>query len=318
MPTVPHDLSIKNMLINTTNPILTTGMVYGLTIDSVFINGFVGHGPYGGGFKRDVTIQNSGWGFGTGDVSYGATDEYDQFTNVSFINNFIVGYAAPGAEMYSSMARIYGTEGSSGFTFKNNQLYNASIFLDQTTDDVISGNQMQDSIIKMGTAYGNNPFSNGPNHDLSYDSYDSQVAGDVDNNTMKITSTFLAPFLLQLGHFDSASVTGNTFTYLGNQTITGIEAYSGSITNNTFNMPGVGVSIPLALIPDQTALNPAAPFNVQGNTYNISGFSVSNYITDPGFTDIAPICIQNNTYHQVLGLPQLAVNPGSVTTACSN
>jgi hypothetical protein len=316
MPTVPHNLALSSMLINTYNPIFTTGMVYGLTVNAVEILGFVTHGPFGGGFKRDVTIENSGWGFGTGDASYGATDEYDQFTNVSFINNEMVGYGAPGAEWDSLMPRLYATEGSSGFTYKNNVMYNASIYFDQTTDDVITGNQMQNGIIKVGTAFGNNQFQSGPAQDPTFDSYNSQEAADVDTNTITITAGFLAPFLLQFGHFTSATVTENTFTDSGSSDLAAITAYSGTFTGNTISMTGQGVNIPFALIPDQSPMVSAAPFNVVGNSLGASGISIGVYINNPGFTDTAPICLENDTLTQNFDVALLNSEPSSVTLSC--
>ena len=316
MPTVPHNLALGSMLINTYNPIFTTGMVYGLTVNAVEILGFVTHGPFGGGFKRDVTIENSGWGFGTGDASYGSTDEYDQFTNVSFLNNEMVGYGAPGAEWDSLMPRLYATEGSSGFTYKDNVMYNASIYFDQTTDDVITGNQMQNGVIKVGTAYGNNQFQSGPAQDPTFDSYNSQVAADVDNNTITITPGFLAPFLLQFGHFTTATVTGNTLSDSGSSDLAAITAYSGTFTGNTISMTGQGVNIPFALIPDQSPIVSAAPFNVFGNSLGASGLSVGVYINSAGFTDTAPICIENDTLTQNFDIALLNSEPSSVTLSC--
>ncbi len=317
MPTVPHNLALGNMLISTSNPIFTTGMVYGLTVNAVQILGFVTHGPFGGGFKRDVTIENSSWGFGTGDASYGGTDEYDQFTNVSFINNQMLGYGAPGAEALSLMPRLYATEGSSGFTYLKNTLYNASIFFDQTTDDTISGNQLQNGIIKVGTAYGNNQFQSGPSQDPSFDAYNSQAVADVDTNTMTIDSSFLPPFLLQFGHFTTATVAGNTFSYAGSEPLVAITAYSGTITGNTISMTGPGMNIPIALIPDESPMAQAAPFTVAGNTLNASGVSIGVYINSPGFTDTAPVCIQNDSFAQALGVAMYNADSGAITLACS-
>ena len=157
MPVTPHDIAIENMTIDTPNPILSTGLVYGVFINNVTLPVSIEPGPFGGGFKRDVTIQNSSWNFGIGAANYSGTDEYDQFTNVAFLNNTISGHGAPGAEGVGLLSRIYATEGSSQFTFEGNTVFNAGLYFDQTTDDVIKNNQFYNGIVTAGVNYGNFP-----------------------------------------------------------------------------------------------------------------------------------------------------------------
>ena len=317
-PTVPHDIALQNLTFDTYNQILATGIVYDLLIDSVTINGFVNHGPFGGGFKRDVTIQNSTWGFGIGDLSFGGTDEYDQFTNVAFLHNTVVGYAAPGSEEYSEMARIHATEGSSQFTFRDNTFYDVSLYLDQTTDDVISHNQFTNGIINIGTAFGGTDFLFGPEHDASFDSFGSQASADIDYNTFNSDSAYVPPFLLQIGHFTNATITGNTISYQGNEPMAAINAYSGDFSGNTINLSGELESIAITLVPDESPKTTPAPFRLENNTFNISGFSLGALVPDPGFNDPASICIQNNVFNQYVGLGSFVLNPGSVNLSCAD
>ena len=316
-PATPHDIALEDMTIDTYNPVTATGMVYGLLVDAVTINGAINHGPFGGGFKRDVTIQNSSWEFGTGDVSYGATDEYDQFTNVAFLNNTIRGYTAPGAEAYALMARLYATEGSSQFTFKDNHFYDVSLYFDQTTDDVISHNQFSNGIVDLGAAYGGTAFMFGPNHDASFDSFGSQTSADIDTNTFSFDPGYVPPFLLQIGHFAAATITGNSITYPGKEPMAAITAYSGDFSGNTLTLSGEFDSIGIALVPDESPKTAAAPFRVENNTIHMSGLSLGILVPDPGFTDAAGICIQNNTFQLYIGLPSFVLNQGSVNQTCT-
>ncbi len=320
LPVTPHDIAIQNMTIDTYNPVLSTGMVYGLLVNNVVVNGSMSHGAFGGGFKRDVTIENSTWTLGTGDASYGGTDEYDQFTNVLFSGNTVTGYAAPGAEGLSLAARIYATEGSSQFTFENNTLNNLSLYFDQTTDDVVTNNQLNDGAVVLGDAYGVIPFSSGPNHDAAFVSFNSQAAADIDTNTFTGQAPYSPPFLLRLGHFTSGTVANNTINYVGNQnTFPGITSYGGSVTGNKVTIANPQGSLGIALIPDESSNIPAASFTVQNDTVSqTGGTSIALYVPDPGFMDTAPICIQSNSLVPQLGMPLLEAALGSLNLSCSS
>ncbi len=312
----PHDVAIQNMAINTYAPITYVGQTYGLVINGLQINGAIAHGAFGGGFKRDVTIENSSWTFGAGDASYNGTDEYDQFTHVAFLNDTITGYGAPGAEAFSLMPRIYGTEGSSQFTFQNNTLNHAAVYFDQTTGDVISQNVFNDAILNLGAAYGTRSFLYGPVHNTSFDSFGSQATATVSNNTFNEDSAYIPPFLLQIGHFDNAAVTGNVIESQSSAPMAAITAYSGNFTGNTLVLAAEATSIGMALVPDQSAGTPAAAFTVENNVLAISGFSIGIYVPDQGFTDLPGICVQGNTYQQ-FGLSLILANPFSVNQTCS-
>jgi hypothetical protein len=319
LPVTPHDIAVEDMTIDTYNPVISTGMVYGLLVSDVSINGSMTHGAFGGGLKRDVTIENSTWTIGTGDASYGATDEYDQFTNVLFTGDTVNGYAAPGAEALSVAARIYGTEGSSQFTFKNNVFNNVSVYFDETTDDVVSNNQFNNGAVILGSAYGVIPFSFGPDHDAAFVSFASQVSADIDNNTFNGQTPYSPPFIVRLGHFALGTVANNTINYAGNQTaFPGITSYGGAITGNTMAISNPQGSVGIAVIPDQSSTIPAASFNVQDNTVSqVGGVSLAVYVTDPGFLDTAPICIQANNLLPQIGLPLFEAAPGSINLSCS-
>ena len=319
LPVTPHDVAIENLTIDTYNPVISTGMVYGLLVNNVTVNGSMSHGAFGGGFKRDVTIENSTWTLGTGDASYGSTDEYDQFTNVSFTGDTVNGYAAPGAEALSVAARIYGTEGSSQFTFTNNTFNNLSLYFDETTDDVVSNNQFNNGAVILGSAYGIVPFSFGPNHDAAFVSFDSQASADIDNNTFNGQAPYSPPFIVRLGHFASGTVANNTINYAGNQTVfPGITSYGGAIKGNTVAISNPQGSVGIAVVPDQSPTTPAAAFTVQNNSVSqAGGMSLALYVADPGFLDTAPICIQTNSLLPQIGLPLFEAALGSINLSCS-
>ena len=320
MPTTLHDFALTNLTINTFNPVLTSGQVYGVLIDTVTINGNVSHGPFGGGYKRDVTIQNSTWSFGTGDVSYAATDEYDQFTNVTFYNNNISGYAAPGAEGPSEGARLYATEGSSQFTYKNNTFTNASVYFDQTTDDVITNNTFNNGVMTVGIAYGPNKTSYcyAPYQDPSFLSYASQSAVNINTNTINISDGYLFPYLLRVGDFITSTITNNVLNYNATQNLQGISSYGGSITGNTVAFTGpTNNSVGICLIPDQSPSTPPNRFNVQNNTIKGGSVAAGIYIPDPGFTDTTPICIQSNTFTTTSGPNVKIDSPQSINQSCT-
>ncbi len=321
MPVTPHNVAIQHLTINTYSPITATGLVYGMLVNDVTINGFISQGPFGGGFKRDVTIENSTWGFGAGDASYAGTDEYDQCTNYAFVNNNVHGYAAPGAEGPSLMARIYATEGSSQFSFRNNHFDHVALYFDETTDDVISNNEFIDGIVNMGRAYENvqTSFSFGPAQDNSFVSFDSQLAADVDTNTFTEDATFLPPFILRVGPYQSSTIVNNTITYSGPNSIPAITAYSGSVSGNIISMSGTGNALGIALVPDQGPRTPASSFMVYGNTVSVQNPSAGLLIANPGFSDTAPSCIQNNTWNmQGSTMALVPNNQAKLVVSCVN
>ena len=314
--TIPHDIAIQNLTIDTYTPVTAVGQIYGLVVNGVTIQGFVHQCAFCGGFKRDVTIENSAWGFGAGDASYNATAEYDQFTHVTFLNNTITGYGAPGAEEYSLMPRIYGTEGSSGFIFQHNTFTNASVYFDQTTGDVLTGNTFTDGILNIGNAYGTKQFLYGPNHNTAFDSFGSQAALDIEDNSFTEDAAYIPPYLMQIGNFTNATISGNSIVSQSSALMAAITLFSGQFTGNTLSLTNAIASIGIALVPDQSPTTTANAITAENNTLNLSGFSLGIYVPDPGFTDIAGVCVQGNTYRQ-FGLPLLLANPFSVYQSCA-
>ncbi|RRA49031.1 hypothetical protein [Acidipila sp. EB88] len=316
MPVTPHNVSLQNMTIQTDNSVLGTGMAFNTLIDSVIVAGNSSHGAFGGGFKRGLTIQNSTWGIGVGDASYGATEEYDQFTDVTLTNNIINGYAAPGSEGVSLMARMYATEGSSHFTVTGNHFVNASFLSDQTTDDVFTNNVFQNGVLQVGNAYGMVPYYAGPYQDQSFNSFASQDNATISNNTFTTLLGFSPAFVLRLGHYTSATVAGNTFLYGGSRDLPILWAYSGSITNNTIvSSNGLG-SVGIAAVGDQSSTIGPAPFQISGNSMTGLSAAAGVFIPDPGFTDTAADCLQNNIYLVPDGTAVLIQNPQAVNISC--
>ena len=316
MPVTPHDIAIQNLEIDTFNSLLSTGMAYGVLINGVTLNKQIDHGPFGGGFKRDVTIENSTWNFGAGDVSYAATDEFDQFTNVTFNNNNIYGFAAPGAEGPSLFPRIYGTEGSSQFTFTNNHFYHAGILFDETTDDVITGNQFSDGIMAAGPTYGPTQGCYNSGEDAGDLSFNSAENIQISSNTFNIDSAYAPPYVLRAGYFNAASVTNNTITYAGTRQLSAFGVTSGTVTGNAVIFSNsYPQSSGFCVGPSQ---NPFAPLTLSGNTITGSTIQAGVHIPDPGFNNQSTICVQNNTNNFTSGQTLENDNPSSTPVSCTN
>ena len=235
LPVTPHDVAIENMNLQTYDPVTFTGQLYGLFINNVNVEAYVSNSVFGGGFKRDVTIQDSAWGLGSGDASYNGSDEFDQDTNVQFLNNTVYGYAAPGAEGLSLMARIYGTEGSSQFLFKGNTFNNIALFFDQTDNVTVVGNTFENGMVVVGDSYQNQstPFSYTRPQDPTFDSFGSHKSAVVQLNTITEDPGFLPPFIIRVGHYDSELIDQNAITYPGTGSLAAIMSYSGQVSNNT-------------------------------------------------------------------------------------
>ena len=323
MPVTPHNVSLKSFQMDSYNPILSTGLVYGLLIDSLTLLKPASHGQLGGGFKRNMTVQNSTWYLGAGDVSDAETDEFDQFTNVLMQSNNIHGYGAVGGEGPSLSPRIRGTEGSSQFTIKNNNFYDAEFLMDQTTDDVITGNQFQNGFLAVGSEFApvGNCIQNGP--DGGFVSFGSQAAVDVENNTFTSNRSYIAPAFIRTGSFDTATIAGNTITYSspqgGNGPPFAIVAGSGTVSKNTISFStGIPNSYSVCLTPNA---QPAEKIVVQGNTLQgVNGapavVGAGIYIPDPQFTDPASITLQGNTFNITAGNNCRVVAQSSTPVTC--
>lgn len=324
LPKTPHNVSLRSFQMDDYNAILATGQVYGLLVDSLTLLKPASHGQFGGGTKRDVTIQNSTWHLGNGDATYAGTDEFDQEINVSLVGNNIYGYGAAGAEGPSLLPRIYGTEGSSQFKINNNHFYGAGVLLDQTTDDVVIGNQFQNGLLAIGGMYAPNGNCTQLQNDTGFVSFGSQANVDVENNVFTTTAgVFLAPSLLRTGSFDAAIISGNQLTFSSARPrvapINVLVAASGNITQNTITLSNAtDNSIGFCLTPNNS---PTESITVKSNTIQGTGATTATvgagiYIPNPGFSDPAPITLQGNTF-TTAGGPHCKVDaPGSTPATC--
>jgi len=319
LPTTPHNIAIQDITFNTSSPIVGSGLVYGLLIDHVTINRTSGStSVFGGGPKRDVLIENSIWSFGRSDGG-GWCDEYDQFTNLKLVNNRIMGYAAPGMETESLMARLYMSEGTSGVTLQENTLDHASIYIDQTTDDVIEGNLLLDGILTLGDAYHptQNPLAAGGYEDTAYVSFDSQKRAAIEGNTFIIDSDFAAPWIMRVGHFEAADIGHNDITENDVHPLAAILANGGTISRNFIAFGSLAsADIGVAIYPDEAPDSEPAAFNVTANTITAASANSGIYVTDPGFSDTAPVCIQGNLVNIGLGIPVFIQNAADIVQTC--
>ena len=318
LPVTPHNIGIQDLTFNTCNRILYSGMIYGLVIDHVVINGVVGFGAFGGGSKRDVLIENSTWSFGRGDAS-GIYDEYDQFTNLEFLRNTITGYAASEAEGPSEMARIYMTEGTSGVVLDGNVFDHVSTYFQDTTDDVVENNTYTDGILQLGDSYApkRNVLDLGGVQNPTFTSFASQESAIVRANSFTIGPEFTPPWVLSIGHFTSGSVSNNVISYNNAHNSALIISDGGAIKGNTISIgPASTGAWGIGLDPDEAPSVPPASFDVENNTISASSLAAGIYVADPGFTDTAPVCIQGNTMNIGQGNLLSIQDPGEITEHC--
>ncbi len=311
LPTTPHDFAMEHMAINTYDPITSGGQAFGLLFNDLHINGYLNSGVFGNGYKRGETIENSTWGIGAGDDSYADVDEYDQYTDVSFIGNTVYGDCATQASGRSAQCRIYGTEGSSNFTFTNNNFYNVSVFFDQTTNDTLTGNTFVNGDLNLGLAYGQNTYYFGPTKDATYVSFGSSTNADVERNTFEIDSNYAAPFILRVGNFTRSIIASNTVTYNGTNFTPAIWTYSGTVNGNTVIIPSSPISDAIVLVPDEVPGGQPSGLSATNNTINAPTLGAGVFIPTIGFNDGLPICIQGNMYTGSNGSATAFTNPSA-------
>ena len=320
----PHNIMLYNMALNTYDHIFGTGNVYGLTVDAVQVNGYIDGGAFNGGYKRDVILKNSTWGVGRGDLSYSSEEEYDKFTNLQILNNAIYGFAPIGSAGPSQQARLSTTEGTSQVTYYSNSFNDISLYFDQTTDDIVDTNNFYNGIITMGVYYGATS-QYWDYHDPSYASFGSQTYARITNNQFTIGSSYLVPWVIRLGHFDSATLSNNTINYMvssaggpgpgGHGEI--IFANSGLISNNVISLQSATSVDAIIALPDaivsmlgQPVSQPSS-LSILNNTINAPSLDAGILIPDPGFVDTVPICVAGNNVALVV-----RAAPGQVTLSC--
>ncbi len=300
---VPHRVGFQHTTLDSYNGVFLTGNVIGLLINDVHITGFVSHGPFAGGSKRDITIQNSSWGTGTGDASWNGTNELDKTNNVVFRNDTVTGYAAPSAEGLSTGARIYVTEGSSRFLFQNNSFRNILLLFQSTTDDAVVQNTFRNGEVNMGYAYDNNTYNYTAYHNASYLSFASQENALIDSNVFTEDSSYQAPVIINLGNFTNGIISNNVITDESNRDIPVISSYGGSIINNTINLTAATQnSTGIALLPDPNPLGPGTAIQARHNIVNSPSHVWAGIsLISPDVTAGTPICLSDNVLNASSG-----------------
>lgn len=307
LPVTPHDIAIENMTIDTNDIVIDSGLVYGVLVNNVTVDGSPAIGPFVGGFKRDVVIENSSWSIGEGDATWNGTEEFDQFTGVALIHDQITGNNSPFSEGPSMGARLYFTEGTSQVLITDCTFNHASVYFQDTTDDAIDDNTFNDADITVGLSYNeyNHDLLWGGYQDNSVLSFDSQDWAQVDGNTFNTDNSFFPPWIINIGHFKGGQVDGNTINDNSPQRrLAAINSDGGEIEGNTINLGSkAALSFGIAAIPDEGPGLPASSFTIEGNT--IVGPAAINaiYVVNSGFTDTAPVCIENNSINIGRGSP---------------
>lgn len=318
LPVTPRDIALKNMTIDTGSAVIGGGYVYGLLVDHVTVNGSPTGGAFQGGFKRDVVIENSSWGMGEGDATWSGTEEFDQFTGVALIHDQITGNSAPGSEGPSMGSRLYFTEGTSQVLIKDCTFNHVSVYFQDTTDDVIDGNTFHDADITLGGNY--NEYEHtllwGSYQDSSVLSFDSQDWVQIENNTFNIDPTFFPPWIINIGHFKHGQIDGNVINDNTSQYLAAINSDGGEIEDNTINLgPNASSSYGIAAIPDVGPGLPASSFTIENNIIIGPATIDGIYIVDSGFTNIAPVCIKDNSIKISKGTP-ISISKSSTNLTC--
>ena len=328
LPVTPHVVSLENMTLNTFNPILSGGIAYGLTMTGLTIPNPVGGGLFGHGYKRDLVIQNSTWSFGRGDAnsSFAGTDEFDQFTNVTFSNNTISGYSTPEVEGAGIGTRIYLTEGSSQFTFTGNTFNKVSVSIAHTTDDVFKNNTFNDGYITVGNAYTLAADCVSAPQDFSQLSFNSSAALDIELNIFNIDDQYQPPNAIQAGAYTNATIANNTINYGGVYPfrLSMIAAASGSISGNTItilqNALNSQLPAPIAFCVQTSTTNTsnptagALPISVVSNTVNGAAVLTDVQVSDPGFAN-APISCSKNNFNSSAQYTVINTNPNNTNVS---
>lgn len=298
MPTVTHNVALEKMTINTYNRVISVGIVYGLLIDHITVNGMVNLGPFGGGFKRDELIENSSWSLGEGDPTGSGSEEFDQYTDLELLNDKISGNFPRGAEGPSLMSKLYMTEGTSNVTVTKCSFNNVSLYFQETNGDVISNNTFINGVVQVGNVYAPSTYQllMSPQRLFSVLSFDSQNTARIFNNKFTIQAGYGFPWVIDLGNYAYGSIEDNIIKYDGSGNLAIIRSSGGDIVGNHVIVgSGKWNPIGIAAIPDEGPNLPTRAFRIENNVIKGSSMNAGIDIPDVGYVDESPICIQNNT-----------------------
>ena len=317
LPVTPHNIELQHLTIQTWETIIGSGDVIGELINDVQMLSTLSNGAFGGGYKRGLTIEHCKWTFGEGTTGWGQEDEYDEFTDLAFIDNTIKGYAAPASEGASGMAKIYATEGTSEVLFTGNTFDHVSLYADQTTEYYVQNNTFIDGIVAAGMAYAPyTEFTPSLPGDRSFLSFDSQDSFSTDHNTFEITPDFTPPWIIRAGNFAHGNVSDNTIKYGGVASPSFfIGTYNGTVINNKINISSPKVGNVILLVPDESPLTLVSTFEVEGN--HTTGQTVASGVAvlNSGFTDTGAVCIRHNTLQASQGAA-VVVASSAINQAC--
>ena len=106
--------------------------------------------------------------------------------------------------------------------------------------------------------------------------------------------------------------------YASARDLAAITTFNGTVTGNSFTSTGSSThSLGICLVTDQSPDTAPTSFNVQSNTITANAVSAGIYVPYEGFTDPAPVCIENNTFN-IQGSTQVQIdNPQSINQSCS-
>ena len=159
-------------------------------------------------------------------------------------------------------------------------------------------NEFHNGVIDMGSGYHPSSADRWTMNyflDQGYLAFASQKSVDVENNLFNVDPIFTPPFLIHLGHFTSSTVDHNVINYNGSNNLATIIAEGGDVKWNTINIgPSTSYSVGIVINPDEGPGIPASAFDVEGNTITANSVSAGIDIANAGFTDAAPVLVQNN------------------------
>lgn len=323
LPTCVHNISLSDMTINANNRLIGVGILYGLLVNHVTVNGRVAGGVFGGLPKRDIVIENSSWKIGEGDVSWLGTSEYDQAVGVALLHDQITGFAAPGAEGPSMGARLYFTEGTSDVYLLNNVFDHISVYTQESTDDYIENNTFHDANIAVGYSYtpNNYPHNQGYIDNWAFLSFGPQKRANISGNIFIEDAGFTPPWVIQVGDYQNAVISDNTISAAGR---TGggaaIMAYSGLVKGNSMTLGhAIDSTVGILAVPD---FGPGVPFSsldIQDNSVGMNGSSapLGIGVVGPDVLDPDQVCIAANQVNVGKGSQLYIWNQNNILLGCS-
>jgi hypothetical protein len=289
-----HNVGFRNLSITAYGPISTEALIFGFRFENVQVSVGPTTNWWYGGLNRDWVVTDSTLNIGDGGMYFGVENEMDQYADVRFENDTLVGHAAPrGADGLTAYAAVTFDEGSGNVLLKNNRFTGVRVGVDNAFNGFSVLNNLFD---EAGLHLGCEPAACGAAIHSFGGSSDVNIIG----NRFSIAAPFTPFRVLEVRiPANNVKILNNTIEASSEKlgsvpllyTAAGVVSGNRIVTNNTKTGYPMGVQIAPRVIkglpqPDIVVNNNEIEHRAQGNGIQVE---------DPKTSYLGRVVISNNS-----------------------